>query len=247
VCAGARSTVKPNRCAAASAPWQAEHQRARYAGAVTARSDPLDALVRHADESLVVVDKPAGLLAVPGRGLDKADCALARIRQRYADALVVHRLDQASSGLLVFARGAAAQRTLGMAFAERRVDKCYEAIVAGLPTGDSGRIELPIAADWPNRPRQRVDTERGRPSLTLWWVLERDHTTRRTRLRLEPVTGRSHQLRMHLAATGHAIVGDTLYGTGGALASRMLLHATQLGFDHPLDGSPQRFVSAPPF
>jgi len=247
VCAVVRSTVKPIRCDAASARWRPERQRARYAGAVTARSDPLDPLVRHADESLVVVDKPAGLLAVPGRGVDKADCALARIRQRYADALVVHRLDQASSGLLVFARGVAAQRTLGIAFAERRVDKCYEAIVGGMPTGDSGRIELPIAADWPNRPRQRVDTERGRPSLTLWWVLERDHTTQRTRLRLQPVTGRSHQLRVHLAAIGHAIVGDTLYGAGGAIAPRMLLHASQLEFDHPLDGSPQRFVSTPPF
>jgi tRNA pseudouridine32 synthase / 23S rRNA pseudouridine746 synthase len=204
-------------------------------------------MVLHVDESLAVVDKPAGLLAVPGRGVHKADCALSRIRQRYADALVVHRLDQATSGLLVFARGAAPQRKLALAFAEGRVRKWYEAIVYGVLEGDEGRIELPIAADWPNRPRQRVDFERGRPSLTLWRVLERNHADNRTRLRLQPVTGRTHQLRVHLAAIGHQIVGDALYVSHDALAPRMMLHASQLEFDHPVHGMPQRFQSVPPF
>lgn len=211
------------------------------------RVDPLEPIVLHADESLAVVDKPPGLLAVPGRGEFKADCALARIRQRFADALVVHRLDQATSGLLVFARGAVAQRALALAFAERRVRKSYEAIVGGVPTSDEGRIDLPIAADWPNRPRQRVDTERGRCSLTLWWLLERDHRARRARLRLQPVTGRSHQLRVHLAAIGHAIVGDALYAPDDAVAPRMMLHASQLEFDHPMGGAPLCFRSAPAF
>lgn len=204
-------------------------------------------MVIHVDESLAVVDKPAGLLAVPGRGLHKADCALSRIRQRYADALVVHRLDQATSGLLVFARGAVPQRTLARAFAEGRVRKWYEAIVCGVVVSSEGRIELPIAADWPNRPRQRVDIERGRPSLTLWWVLERDHAAQCTRLRLQPVTGRTHQLRVHLAAIGHPIVGDALYASHDMLAPRTMLHASQLEFEHPLGGTSQRFQCTPAF
>lgn len=221
--------------------------RARYADGVTATPASLEPTILHADASIIVVDKPAGLLAVPGRGEQKADCALSRIRLRHDDALVVHRLDQATSGLLVFARGAVAQRTLAGAFAERRVHKHYEAVVDGVLPGDEGRIELPIAADWPNRPRQRVDVRSGRPALTLWWVLERDRATLRTRVRLQPVTGRTHQLRVHLAAIGHPIVGDTLYATGPACDSRMLLHASQLEFDHPLSGKRRRFLCAPDF
>lgn len=199
--------------------------------------------VLSADDHLLVVDKPAGLLAVPGRGEAGRDCLAARVQSLQPDALVVHRLDMATSGLIVFARGPAAQRTLSIAFAERRVAKRYVALVAGTLPAEEGRIDLPLAADWPNRPRQQVDTLRGKPSLTHWRVLERSGT--HTRVALEPVTGRSHQLRVHLAATGHPIVGDALYA--GEPAARLMLHATDLAFAHPASGEPLAFHSPAPF
>ncbi|WP_119287818.1 RluA family pseudouridine synthase [Azohydromonas sediminis] len=204
-------------------------------------------MIVHADDALVVADKPAGMLAVPGRGEHKADCLWARVRERFADALVVHRLDQATSGLVVFARGAAAQRALSRAFAAREVGKAYVAVVAGAVTGEAGEIDLPLAADWPNRPRQVVDRERGKPSLTRWRVLARGAGT--TRLALEPVTGRSHQLRVHLMALGHPIVGDALYAPPAVAdaAPRLLLHATRLAFVHPAGGGAVAFESPPPF
>lgn len=194
----------------------------------------------HVDEHFLVLDKPAGLLAVPGR--TEPDCLAARAQARWPDALVVHRLDQATSGLMVLARGAAAQRTLSTHFAQRRVLKRYIAVVEGEVEGDSGEIALPLAVDWPNRPRQVVDPVRGKPSLTCWQVLSR--AVGHTRLALEPVTGRSHQLRVHLLAIGHPIVGDTLYGRSG---DRLLLHAAHLGLPHPYDGRPVAFDSHPPF
>jgi tRNA pseudouridine32 synthase / 23S rRNA pseudouridine746 synthase len=197
------------------------------------------------DDTLLAVDKPAGLLAVPGR--DEPDCVAARVQATVHDALVVHRLDQATSGVMVFGRGAAAQRALSIAFAERRVAKRYEAIVHGLVVDDSGQIELPLAADWPNRPRQQVDHQRGKPSLTRWRVLSRDAEADTTRLQLEPVTGRSHQLRVHLAAIGHAIVGDELYGPQTVAAPRLLLHACALSLPHPRDGRTLDLKSPVPF
>jgi tRNA pseudouridine32 synthase/23S rRNA pseudouridine746 synthase len=197
----------------------------------------------HLDAHLIAVDKPAGLLAVPGR--TEPDCLAARVQAVWADARVVHRLDMATSGLMLFARGAAAQRRLGDAFAARLVHKGYVAIVGGLVDADVGEIDLPLAADWPRRPLQRVDHERGRPSLTRWRVLARDATGGRTRLRLEPVSGRSHQLRVHLQAIRHPIVGDTLYG--GAPAARLMLHAAELIVPHPADGRRLPLASAPPF
>lgn len=197
----------------------------------------------HLDAHLIAVDKPAGLLAVPGR--TEPDCLAARVQAVWPDALVVHRLDMATSGLMLFARGAAAQRRLGDAFAARLVHKRYVAIVDGLVDADAGEIDLPLAADWPRRPLQRVDHERGRPSLTRWRVLARDTAGRRTRVRLEPVSGRSHQLRVHLRAIGHPIVGDTLYG--GASAARLKLHAAELIVPHPADGRELELSSTPPF
>ncbi len=184
----------------------------------------------HVDDELVVADKPAGLLCVPGRGADKADCLHARVVAQIADARVVHRLDMATSGLVVFGRGAAAQRGLSIAFAERRVDKTYEAVVDGIVDRDEGGIDLPLAADWPRRPRQMVDPAHGKPSQTHWQVLSRDPAAGTTRLALLPTTGRSHQLRVHLAAIGHPIVGDALYGAvdDGRPAGRLLLHACAL-------------------
>ena len=181
--------------------------------------------VLHADERLVVIDKPAGMLSVPGR--TEPDCASARVQQLYPDALVVHRLDQATSGLLLFARGLEAQRQIGADFAGRRVGKIYVAVVAGHLEGE-GLIDLPVGADWPNRPRQQVDLSRGKPSQTHWRVLGHDGDT--TRIRLEPLTGRTHQLRVHLAHLGHAILGDALYAAPAtaAASSRLLLHASEL-------------------
>ncbi|RZJ08635.1 MAG: RNA pseudouridine synthase [Rubrivivax sp.] len=192
----------------------------------------------HVDNRLVVVDKPAGLLSVPGR--TETDCAIARVQALYPDALAVHRLDQGTSGLLLFARGAEAQRKLSADFAERRVHKAYVAIVAGHLDGD-GLIDLPLAADWPNRPRQHVDHERGKSSQSRWRVLA--HEGPHTRVALEPLTGRSHQLRVHLATLGHAILGDALYASPdiAAASPRLLLHASELRF------SGQHFASPTPF
>ena len=170
--------------------------------------------VLHLDDALIVVDKPAGVLAVPGRGEAGRDNLAVRVQAQFANALVVHRLDMATSGVMLFARGAVAQRQLSMAFASGEVAKQYVAIVEGRLQGDSGVIDAPLAADWPHRPRQVVDFERGKPSLTHWRVLERAADS--TRLLLEPATGRTHQLRVHLQWLGHPIRGDALYATAAA-------------------------------
>ena len=167
----------------------------------------------------------------------------ARIQALFADALVVHRLDMATSGLMLFARGATVQRCLSAAFEGRRVDKRYVAVVAGVMPDDAFTIALPLAADWPRRPLQRVDLEKGKPALTRGRVLRRDDSN--CTVELMPVTGRTHQLRVHLAAQGHPIVGDTLYG--GPSHDRMLLHAAELAFIHPATGDACRFVSEPSF
>jgi len=200
------------------------------------------------DEALLVVKKPAGLLAVPGRGPDKQDCLAARVQARWPEALIVHRLDEATSGLMVFARSAEAQRSLGFAFERRQVGKCYVAVVHGQMNALEGVIDLPLGPDWPNRPRQRVDTEHGRPALTRWQVLATDAPGERNRLQLEPLTGRTHQLRVHLHSTGHTIVGDTLYGAGNREpGQRLLLHAAALTVLHPFTGKPCSFKSPVPF
>lgn len=189
----------------------------------------------HVDSHLVIIDKPSGLLSVPGRGADKGDCAAARVQAVFPEALVVHRLDQPTSGLLVFARSLAAQRHLGAAFEGRRVRKHYIAVVQGLPAEDAGEIDLPLSADWPNRPMQRVDPATGKLARTRWQVLAREEAADCTRLLLEPLTGRTHQLRVHLQALGHPILGDTLYGDASvqARAPRLLLHAQRLELPHP--------------
>ena len=197
---------------------------------------------------LLVLDKPAGLLCVPGRGPERADCLATRVQARWTDALVVHRLDMATSGLVLFGRGAVMQRRLSMLFEQRRIDKRYQAVVAGLVQGDSGEINLPLLADWAHRPRQQVERNRGKPAITRWQLILRDEAAGTSRLWLEPLTGRTHQLRVHLAAIGHAILGDALYAPPpwAAVSPRLLLHACALGWDDPLTG-PQQFESAPPF
>ena len=229
--------------------WRCEYSRAPI---VAQEFEPLKMrAVRlidllYQDSTLLAVDKPAGLLSVPGRGEAHRDCVAARVQAEIPDALVVHRLDQATSGVMLFGRGAAAQRALSMAFAERRVDKRYEAVVHGEVASDHGEIDLPLLTDWPNRPRQKVDREHGKASLTRWRVLSRDAATQTTRLALEPVTGRSHQLRVHLAAIGHAIVGDALYAAQ-ATHPRLLLHACELRLPHPTDASTLVIASPVPF
>jgi len=205
----------------------------------------------HADAALLVLDKPAGLLSVPGRGPDKQDCAAARAQAQWPDALIVHRLDMATSGLLLMARGAAMQRTLSMAFEARQVDKRYLAVAAGHLATEHGEIDLPLLSDWPNRPRQMV-TAGGKPSLTRWRVLARETDAQgrpQTRLELEPVTGRSHQLRVHLQALGHPILGDALYADADtqSRSARLLLHASALALTHPLTGQALHWRSPPPF
>jgi tRNA pseudouridine32 synthase / 23S rRNA pseudouridine746 synthase len=209
-------------------------------------------LLLYADDSLLVLDKPSGLLAVPGRGEDKQDCLSARVQRRYPDALVVHRLDMATSGLMLMARGIAMQRVLAKSFEMRQVHKRYIAVVQGclLPPESAdgwGLIDLPIVVDWPRRPLRIIDAERGKPSLTRWRCLAFDEANDSTRVELEPTTGRSHQLRVHLQALGHPILGDALYGSAAAAAPRLLLHACALGLAHPLSAEPMRFESLPPF
>ncbi len=203
----------------------------------------------HADAHCIVVCKPSGLLAVPGRGEAGRDCLSERVRADHADALIVHRLDMATSGLMLLARGTDAQRRLSIAFAQREVHKRYVAVATGQMNPPEGEIDLPLAADWPNRPRQQVDAVRGRPSLTRYRVLEIDAARNTTRVELEPVTGRAHQLRVHLLAIGHPILGDTLYGSAEvqAAAPRLLLHAASLAFTHPASGEPMSFDSPSPF
>jgi tRNA pseudouridine32 synthase/23S rRNA pseudouridine746 synthase len=212
-------------------------------------SFPVELAVRYLDAHCVVLDKAAGMLSVPGRGALAAGSLADRARAAWPDALVVHRLDMATSGLLLLARGADAQRALSRAFAVRTVAKRYVAVVAGLVEADHGSIDLPLAADWPRRPLQKVDAIAGKPSLTHFQVVARDSAARTTRLDLEPVTGRSHQLRVHLLAIGHSIVGDTLYAPPEVrdAAPRLLLHASWLRFPHPVGGEAVEVTSAPPF
>ena len=205
--------------------------------------------VVHDDAACVVVVKPGGLLSVPGRGEHGQDCLAARVQAMFGDALVVHRLDMSTSGLMLFARGAAAQRALSIAFAAREVHKRYIAVAHGYVERDSGEIDLPLMADWPNRPKQKGDREHGKPSLTRYRVIVRDEAAHTTRLDLEPVTGRAHQLRLHLLSLGHPILGDALYAPPEVLvqAERLLLHASALRFAHPTSGAPMHFESAAPF
>ena len=197
------------------------------------------------DDCLLVVNKPAGLLAVPGRGVDKQDCLSSRLQQIFPDALIVHRLDMSTSGLMLFARGAEMQRRLSHMFHEREVKKRYVAVVAGRLEQEAGEVNLPIAADWPKRPLRKIDSELGKPSLTRYRLISLDKSNG-TRIELEPVTGRTHQLRVHMAAIGHPILGDALYGDVHS-APRLLLHATTLDLLHPLTGATLHFVSSAPF
>ena len=201
------------------------------------------------DDALLVLNKPSGLLSVPGRGEEKQDSLAQRVQAEYPEALVVHRLDMATSGLMILARGPGIQRQLHRLFAERAVAKCYQAVVNGRLEPQAGSIRLPLLTDWPNRPKQKVDPERGKPSVTHYRLLDYQPETDSSRVELIPETGRSHQLRVHMQAIGHVILGDNLYAEPAlrAKAPRLLLHATALAFTHPQTGQRLQLQSPAPF
>jgi tRNA pseudouridine32 synthase/23S rRNA pseudouridine746 synthase len=203
--------------------------------------------IHYLDQDILVAEKPTLLLSVPGRGPQKQDCLVSRLAAEHGEVLAVHRLDWETSGLMVLARNKAAHRELSRQFQQREVAKQYVAEVHGLVEGERGEVDLPLICDWPNRPRQKVDREQGKPSLTRWELLQKG--ANRSRLRLSPVTGRSHQLRVHMLSLGHPILGDPLYAEGEALvmAQRLLLHASMLRFSHPASGEAMAFDSPPPF
>ena len=188
------------------------------------------------DPHLLIVDKPTLLLSVPGRHPLNHDCLLNRLSIRYPGVSAVHRLDLDTSGVMVIPRHREALSRLARQFQERRIDKTYIARVAGHVAEDVGECDLPLIADWPNRPKQKVCFETGKQALTRWRVLSRDHDS--SLLALTPVTGRSHQLRIHMREIGHPILGCDFYAPEAVLsaAPRLLLHATSLRFTHPLSG-----------
>ncbi len=205
---------------------------------------PLDVI--HQDHEILVVNKPAGLLSVPGKGEHLSDCLLSRVQAAFPDALLVHRLDRDTSGVMIFALTPHAQRHLGLQFEKRQTKKVYVARVWGEVEEKTGTIDLPLIVDWPNRPRQKVDHVEGRPAVTDWRVVRRDEGT--TRVRLYPHTGRSHQLRVHMAAIGHPILGDPFYADGPARDfPRLMLHSESLRIRHPDGGVGMTFSAKAPF
>lgn len=207
-------------------------------------TDPL--VVLHEDHELLFVDKPSGLLSVPGKGAHLADCLLSRVQEAFPTALLVHRLDRDTSGVMVFALTPHAQRHLGLQFEKRQVKKSYIARVAGRLEPNTGTVDLPLIVDWPNRPRQKVCHETGRAAQTDWRVLRA--TDAETRVRLLPKTGRSHQLRVHMLALGHPILGDPFYASGAARDHpRLMLHAEELRLRHPDGGKGIKIRAKSPF
>ena len=206
--------------------------------------DPLD--VVYLDHELLVVNKPSGLLSVPGRGALLADCLITRIQSEHPTALLVHRLDRDTSGAMVFALSANAQRHLGLQFEKRQIKKTYVARVWGQIEADTGTVDLPIIVDWPNRPKQMICHDTGRAAVTDWQVINRDRGE--TRVKLSPKTGRSHQLRIHMLALGHPILGDPFYGTlESQEAIRLMLHSHRLRLRHPDGGEVMDFRAKQPF
>ena len=205
---------------------------------------PLDVL--HEDHKILIVNKPAGLLSVPGKGAHLADCLIARVHEVFPTALLVHRLDRDTSGVMVFALTPHAQRHLGLQFEKRQVKKTYVARLWGRLEPKTGTVDLPLIVDWPNRPRQMVCHETGKPAQTDWRVVK--YGDNETRVRFMPKTGRSHQLRVHALALGHPILGDPFYATGAARNfPRLMLHSEELRLRHPDGGEGMKFRANAPF
>jgi tRNA pseudouridine32 synthase/23S rRNA pseudouridine746 synthase len=210
--------------------------------------DPPDTPLRflHEDAQVLVLDKPEGLLTVPGKLANRQDCLLTRLQAVRWDALLVHRLDCDTSGVIIFARTKQAQGFLGQEFEKRRAEKTYVARLRGRVERDSGTVDLPLGSDWDYRPRQKVDHDRGRPAVTDWQVIERSESE--TRVRLTPHTGRSHQLRVHMLALGHPILGDQIYAPETTKDHpRLMLHAETLSVHHPATGERIAFAAPAPF
>lgn len=206
--------------------------------------------VLHKDDDLLVLSKPSNLLSVPGRGADLADSLESRARAEFPECLLIHRLDMETSGIFLMAMNKAAQGNIGKQFEHRKVSKTYIARVFGHPSEDEGLIDLPLICDWENRPKQMVCYERGKPSQTKWSVMERESGDMPiTRLELKPITGRSHQLRVHLAEIGHPILGEPFYATDEILHAVpvLQLHAQSLTIHHPNGGDPITFTDPCPF
>ena len=207
-------------------------------------TDPIKVL--HEDHEIVVVDKPSGLLSVPGKGEHLADCLLSRVQEAYPMALLVHRLDRDTSGVMIFALSPHAQRHLGLQFEKRQTKKTYVARVWGRLEPRKGTVDLPLIVDWPNRPKQMVCHESGKPAVTDWRVQR--YGDGETRVRLMPKTGRSHQLRVHMLALGHPILGDPFYAEGAAREfPRLMLHSEELRLRHPDGGAGMTFRAKAPF
>jgi len=207
-------------------------------------TDPIEIL--HDDHEIVLVDKPSGLLSVPGKGPHLADCLLSRVQAIFPQALLVHRLDRDTSGVMIFALTPHAQRHLGLQFEKRQTKKTYVSRVHGQIKEKTGTVDLPLIVDWPNRPKQKVDHENGKQAVTDWRVVRSNPTE--TRVRLMPRTGRSHQLRVHMLAIGHPILGDPFYDHIGAEDQpRLMLHSETLQVRHPDGGKSMRFTAKAPF
>ncbi len=206
--------------------------------------DPL--VILHDDHEVLLVDKPSGLLSVPGKGPDLTDCLIARVQAVFPMALLVHRLDRDTSGVMIFALTPHAQRHLGLQFEKRQTKKTYVARVWGNMAEKTGTVDLPLIVDWPNRPLQMVDHENGKQAVTDWRVIGTKENE--TRVRLMPRTGRSHQLRVHMLALGHPILGDPFYAKGAAADfPRLMLHSQTLQFRHPDGGQGMRITAKCPF
>lgn len=206
--------------------------------------DPL--VILHEDHEIVVVDKPSGLLSVPGRGEHLADCLITRVQRVFPTALLVHRLDRDTSGVIIFALTPNAQKSLGQQFEGRQTKKTYVARTWGEMKDKTGTVDLPLIVDWPNRPLQMVDHENGKPAITDYRVMRTGNGE--SRVRLYPRTGRSHQLRVHMLALGHPILGDPFYATGAARDfPRLMLHSETLQFNHPDGGKGMRVTAKAPF
>jgi len=201
------------------------------------------------DEYLIALNKPSGLLSVPGRGEDKQDCLVSRVNIEFPEALIAHRLDMSTSGIILFALNKQMLRELNDLFASRKIHKKYIAVVDGLIENEIGEIDQPLICDWPNRPKQIIDYESGKSSQTEYRVIELNKDVNSTRVELSPITGRTHQLRVHMQYLGHAILGDELYGSKEVenRSQRLLLHATSLKLQHPVTNLDLHFESLAPF